>query len=377
MTAFDKAFDGKAFDDNAIENKGFEKKDFEDKSSEDKDFDGKVFSRKAFDRALGAFAGLALGDALGMPTQSMSPREIAEDYGDLDGLTAAGPRQRIAAGMPAGSVTDDTEQAVLLAELLIACDGRLPADEFARRLLSWERDMIAKDSLDLLGPSTKAALQRLQDGEDPATTGQGGSTNGAAMRVTPVGIAVPFEPRVPFLDAVQDSARITHNSSLGLAAAAAVGAAVSAGIEGADAAEAVAIGADYADLAECRAHWAAGGRIGPRVRWAAKLLREADPADHHRLLVDLVGTSVAAQESVVAALALVAASTDPWATLRTAARAGGDTDTVAAMAGAVLGAVHGVSVWPADALAAVQARNGLDLASLSTGLLALRERHRI
>ncbi|SDK64725.1 ADP-ribosylglycohydrolase [Glycomyces sambucus] len=339
--------------------------------------DSTAHDRAVHDRALGAFAGLALGDALGMPTQSMSPREIAEDYGDLDGLAAAGPRQRIAAGMPAGSVTDDTEQAVLLAELLIEHDGHLPADEFARRLLTWERDMIAKDSLDLLGPSTKAALQRLQDGEDPATTGQGGSTNGAAMRVTPVGIAVPFAPRTPFLDAVQDSARITHNSSLGLAAAAAVGAAVSAAIDGATAAEAVAIGADYADLAERRAHWAAGGRIGPRVRWAAALLRDTDPADHARLLIDLVGTSVAAQESVVAALALAAASTDPWTTLRTAARAGGDTDTVAAMAGAVLGAVHGAAAWPADALAVVQDRNRLDLASLCTGLLAVRERRRI
>lgn len=328
------------------------------------------------DRALGAFAGLAIGDALGMPTQSMSRREIAEDYGDIRGFLPAGPRQRIAAGMPAGSVTDDTEQAVLLAELLIEHEGRLPADEFARRLIAWERDMIAKDSLDLLGPSTKAALQRLQDGEDPTLTGQGGSTNGAAMRIAPVAIAVPVEPRTPFLDAVQDSARITHNSSVGLAAAAAVGAAVSAGIDGADAEEAVATAAAYADLAERRAHWIAGGRIGPRIRWATALLRDSDPGDHARLLIDLVGTSVAAQESVVAALALAAVATEPWQTLRVAAGLGGDTDTIAAMAGAVLGAVHGTAAWPGGALADVERRSGLDLAPLCTGLLALRARHR-
>ncbi|MCD0445067.1 ADP-ribosylglycohydrolase family protein [Glycomyces sp. A-F 0318] len=324
------------------------------------------------DKALGAFAGLALGDALGMPTQSMSRQEIAEDYGDIGGFLPAGPRQRIAAGMPAGRVTDDTEQAVLLAELLIEHDGALPADEFAHRLLAWERAMIAKDSLDLLGPSTKAALQRLQDGEDPEVTGRGGSTNGAAMRIAPVAISAPVHPRVPFLDAVQDSARITHNSSIGLAAAAAVGAAVSAGIDGAGAEEAVTAAAEYADLAERRAHWVAGGRIGPRVRWARTLLRESDPADHSRLVTDLVGTSVAAQESVVAALALAAVSTDPWATVRTAAGLGGDTDTVAAMAGAVLGAVHGTAAWPAGAVAEVQERNGLDLEPLCAGLLAIR-----
>ncbi|SDD00259.1 ADP-ribosylglycohydrolase family protein [Glycomyces harbinensis] len=335
-----------------------------------------IEDRTSADKALGAFAGLALGDALGMPTQSMSRQEIAEDYGPIGGFVPAGPRQKIAAGMPAGSVTDDTEQAVLLAELLIEHDGALPADEFARRLLAWERDMIAKDSLDLLGPSTKAALQRLQDGEDPGVTGRGGSTNGAAMRIAPVAIAVPVNPRVPFLDAVQDSARITHNSSIGLAAAAAVGAAVSAGIDGAGIADAIATAADYADLAERRAHWVAGGRIGPRVRWAAALLQGSDPADHARIATDLIGTSVAAQESVVAALALAAVSTDPWQTLRTAAGLGGDTDTVAAMAGAVLGAVHGTAAWPARAITEVQQRNGLALADLCTGLLAIRARHR-
>ena len=38
------------------------------------------------DRAIGALAGLALGDALGMPTQSMSRRRIAERYGPITGL---------------------------------------------------------------------------------------------------------------------------------------------------------------------------------------------------------------------------------------------------------------------------------------------------
>lgn len=55
------------------------------------------------DRAHGALLGLALGDALGMPTQSMSPGEIADDYGAITGLLDAGPRQRIAHGMPAAA----------------------------------------------------------------------------------------------------------------------------------------------------------------------------------------------------------------------------------------------------------------------------------
>ena len=46
--------------------------------------------------------------------------------------------------------------------------------------------MKAKGSLDLLGPSTKAALQKLTEGVSLEETGRFGTTNGGAMRATPV-----------------------------------------------------------------------------------------------------------------------------------------------------------------------------------------------
>ncbi|WP_241986791.1 ADP-ribosylglycohydrolase family protein, partial [Cryobacterium fucosi] len=192
------------------------------------------------DRALGAFYGLALGDALGMPTQSMSRSDILADYGPLAGFRDAGPRQRIAAGMPAGTVTDDTEQAVLLARLLVESHGHVDPRTFAARLLVWEHGMKARGSLDLLGPSTKAAVQRLTDGESPLTSGRFGSTNGAAMRITPVGIAIALAPLGAFVDAVAEASLVTHNTTLGIGSAAAVGAAVSAGVGGATRENAVA-----------------------------------------------------------------------------------------------------------------------------------------
>jgi ADP-ribosylglycohydrolase len=55
-----------------------------------------------------------------------------------------------------------------------------------------------------------------------------------------------------------------------------------------------------------------------------------------------------------------------------AASAGGDTDTIAAMAGAVAGACHGAAAIPAEARATVAAVNGLRLDEIAAGLLALR-----
>ena len=72
------------------------------------------------ERAMGAMAGLALGDALGMPTQSMSDKQIRRYYdGPITKLMNAVPQQPIAPNMKAGAVTDDTEQAFVLARRLI------------------------------------------------------------------------------------------------------------------------------------------------------------------------------------------------------------------------------------------------------------------
>lgn len=325
------------------------------------------------DQALAAFRGLAIGDALGMPTQSMSLAQIRRDHGEIAGFVDAGPHQRIARGMVAGSVTDDTEQAILVARLLIDGAGTLDPTRFAEALISWERTMEAKGSLDLLGPSTKTAVQRILDGLPVAEAGSTGTTNGAAMRITPVGIATPADDLDVLVRAVRDSCRVTHDTGLGIAGAAAVAGAVSAGIDGASRGEVLRIAIAAARVGEVQGHWVAGASIAARTEWALDYL-PGIPADRRIDAVStLIGTSVASQESVVAALALVALDLDPWDTLCIAASLGGDTDTIAAMAGAVLGAVHGRDAWPDDAVTTVERVNDLRLEELTADLLRLRQ----
>ncbi|PYY37836.1 ADP-ribosylglycohydrolase family protein [Curtobacterium sp. MCJR17_055] len=330
----------------------------------------------AAEHALAAFRGLAIGDALGMPTQSLSLEQIRSDHGVISGFVDAGPNQRIAHGMPAGSITDDTEQAVLVAELLVQGQGRLDPVDFARALIDWERTMAAKGSLDLLGPSTKTAVQRILDGVPASEAGSTGTTNGAAMRITPVGIATPLgtgsDGLAGLVDAVQDACRVTHDTGLGIAGASAVAAAVSAGIDGATRAEALDVAVAAARIGETRGHWVAGGSIADRTEWARGHLATVPDAERIDVVSGLIGTSVASQESVVAALALVALDLDPWRTVCTAASIGGDTDTIAAMAGAVLGAVHGAVAWSADAVHQVETVNDLHLEELTERLLDLR-----
>jgi len=324
-------------------------------------------------RARATLYGLAIGDALGMPTQLLSRREIAARWGEqLHGFEPAPPGHPIAAGLPAGSVTDDTEQAVLLGRLLVQGHGTINPRELAQALVSLERDMAARGSLDLLGPSTKRAVAAVLAGVPPEEAGASGDTNGAAMRIAPVGIAVP--PDLPTLvDHVVAASYVTHNTGLALAGAAAVAAAVSAGLAGAGIAEATALAVQAARIGAERGHWVAGADVAARIEWAVGLVAGRDRAEAAELIYTLVGTSLATQESVPAAFAVLAAvPDDPWPACLLAASLGGDCDTIAAMAGAVAGACHGLDAFPAHAIAVIDA-HGLGLAALADDLLAIRQ----
>ena len=326
-------------------------------------------------RALGALYGLAIGDALGMPTQMLSREQIVERYGRvLNGFHPAPADHPLAAGMPAGSVTDDTEQALLLARLLVDGAGKIDAAELARRLAAWEDDMRARGSLDLLGPSTKLAIERVLAGAPLAEVGRQGITNGAAMRIAPVGIAVPSTDLEVLVDRVVEASELTHNTGVALAGAAAVAAAVSAGIDGATVSEAVEYAVAAARLAVRRGFWVAAADVAERILWSTELVRGI-PADQACDRVNLlVGTSLATQESVPAAFALLCTLPDePWKATLLAASVGGDCDTIAAITGAIAGACHGVDAFPADARATVARVNRLDLDSVADQLLALRD----
>ena len=348
-------------------------------------------------RAAGALYGLAIGDALGMPTQSLPRALIVDRYGELiDGFHPAPDDQPLAAGMPAGSITDDTEQAVLLAHLVVSSGGTVDGRELAEKLLAWEESMRARGSLDLLGPSTKRAIDELLSGTDINQTGRFGTTNGAAMRITPVGIATPSDQSALLLDRVIAASAATHNTGLALAAAAAVAAAVSAGIDGATIKETVPAAIQAATQAATRGHWVAGADVATRIEWATSLINtlsqpgaastqpgavpaqpgtgSAQPGTVSALVYELVGTSLASQESVPAAFAVLTAfPDDPWLACRVAASVGGDTDTIAAIAGAIAGACLGDEAFPAEARITVAGVNDLELDDLADQLLKVRD----
>ncbi|MFS0704110.1 ADP-ribosylglycohydrolase family protein [Cellulomonas sp. 179-A 9B4 NHS] len=325
------------------------------------------------ERALGCLAGVALGDALGMPVEEWTRERVAAEHGTVDRLLPGTGR-----GMPAGRVTDDTEQTLMLVDVLLETGGRPRADVVVRHLLAWV-DAAGPRADAVIGPSTAHALALLRAGADPRTTGRTGRTNGAAMRVAPVGVAVPVDDPVALVDAVEETCVMSHHTAEALAAAALVAAVVSSALDAppgggaVDPLPHVARGLDVAELAARRGVPAAGTSLTEAVRAALRVASTADDGDFLCRLAADVGTSVAAVESVPAAVAcVVRAGGDPWRAAVLGASAGGDTDTVASMAAGMAGALVGVRAVPAEPLARVQQVNGLDLDAAATALVGLR-----
>lgn len=323
---------------------------------------------------MGALAGVAIGDAMGMPTQTLPREEIARLYGRIDGFRDAAESQPVSAGLRAGTITDDTEQSILLARHLIARDGRMDQRIWADELLAWERDTHARGVNDLLGPSTKRAIEALQRGVPASETGRHGTTNGAAMRIVPVAIATRATPLSKLVDTVEESCRLTHNTSEAIGAASAVAAAVSLAIEGAGL-DVVFGGAIAAAAAgERRGTSPSKGSISRQIAEALAAANGLSGRAGAVAIAERFGTGVSALESVPVAFAILRLTdADPWRSALFSAVIGDDTDTIGAIACGMAGACKGIDAIPGDAWKLVREVNGLDLEPLVSGLLRIRK----
>jgi ADP-ribosylglycohydrolase len=333
-------------------------------------------------RLAGCLAGLALGDALGTVTQP-TPEATRARYGLITAFLAPHPDDAFGhAGLRAGQITDDTHAALALVEAVIR-ERAFSLEIAASALMCW-LDSIDGANSPYIGPSTKAAYAALRRGAPITESGLGGATNGAAMRVAPLGfLSDDVEAVVRY--AVW-SAMPTHHSPLGFASAAAVACAVAAtrrDVPLTEIVEAACLGAQAgARLYAGPLPFAPQPDLARRIRWVTSLVRDCPPVprDPHawseaawrslRELYDLSGAGMAAHESVPTAFALVKmANGDPLIAALLAANLGGDGDTIGAMAGAVCGAFSGVDSIPSEMLATLETANQLNFVQLAADYL--------
>lgn len=324
-------------------------------------------------KILGGLYGQALGDALGMPAY-FHPQDTWSKLGWIEQFLPGPPDHHVHAGLPAGRITDDSEQAFSIVQAYIKHGG--PSVEAAVEAIVTWYDRVGGDDSPYVGPSTRRGVQALKRGEDPYKTGLWGDTNGAAMRIAPVGLMFPGDVNAA-IDAAVLTSVPTHYTHVGTAGAAAVAAAVSVAMLPDSTLDAViAAGILGAELGAVRGPRWLGPSVARRIDAAVAIARGPGD-DHHRLLrlYDEVGTSLAIAETVGSAFGvLVMAKGDPLQTAIYAANLSGDADTVGAIATAMAGAYTGDEAIPTELKEALQADEvfaSYDVPALAQGILGL------
>jgi ADP-ribosylglycohydrolase/fructose-1,6-bisphosphatase/inositol monophosphatase family enzyme len=265
--------------------------------------------------AQGALLGLLVGDALGSQVEFLDPATIwARHPGGLCDLLPGGT-WALCAGQP----TDDGELALALGRALVA-GGGFDRDPVAKAYIDW----LASAPFDV-GGTTASGIHALSGRGRPKAASQ---ANGALMRVAPIGIAAAGDPAKAAGWARLDAA-MTHPHPVCLAASAAFAAAISAGVAGANSA---------AMWAEAFAH-AGEDAGGAEIRQSLLEAREGLPPDFTRnqgWVLTAFGNAfhrLWREEGFAEALTGTV-------------MAGGDTDTNAAICGALLGAAYGREAIP-------------------------------
>lgn len=138
------------------------------------------------DKILGVLYGMAIGDAMGMPPELWSRKRVVEKYKKIEDFLEGDPENEISYQYKRGNFTDDTSQAMTILDSLIETDFIPDAANIAEHILKWARKANAFDN-NILGPTSKATLELFEQGKDASEYSNQALSNGAAMRIPPVG----------------------------------------------------------------------------------------------------------------------------------------------------------------------------------------------
>ena len=325
-------------------------------------------------RILGAFYGQALGDAMGMPSELWPRSRVKQHFGWIDGFLPGPAENNAACYFGRAAFTDDTSMALALADAIVTHDGDINAETIGANILHWAEEFDAFNK-NVLGPTSKIALNALKMGTPVTQLENNGMTNGAAMRVSPLGCLLPAKDLDAFVDAVALASSPTHKSDVAIAGATVIAWAVSRAIDGAswtsirDELPAIARAAQEKRVTTFSASMAA------RVELALSVVAQGRGVESTmQQIYDLVGTGTATIESVPAAIAMVElANTDPNRCAILCANLGGDTDTIGAMAVAICGSLHGIDGIDSQLKAELDAANALDFTRYSNAFIRFRQ----
>ena len=282
----------------------------------------------ALDKALGALTGLAIGDSFGDASRK---QENQFNYGVTTDFNKG-----------ASWSTDDTEFALLTAQILINCDGNLTIDDVVN---GWAEHVVKQDDFPRGGASEIEGARNIEKGIMPPLSGKYNSYNysdGSAMRIAPIGIVCAGDPKRAS-ELAEIDACLSHYRE-GIWGAQAVAAAVSIAM----------VNGTIDEIID------AAFSVVPKDSWlyysmnrAMEIVEEANGSflDAWMPLHDDLRTSykAAVPEAVASAFGVLKLVNKDFRTgVVAAGNFGRDADTIGAIVGSILGAKFGASNMPSE-----------------------------
>lgn len=313
----------------------------------------------------GTLYGAAYGDSLGAMTEFCSREKIQKafpkgcrDYADSISM--------ITAGITPGNVTDDFGSSCYFMKAILQHGGEMDRDISIEAVLEWSKDDIVFGKY--AGQNTKSAMERLKQGVVIDEMSQKrhfarANTNGGAMKASPMGLLAVgnFEKAIAYTEAL---CWPTHYNSAAVSAACAISCAVMETQK-----EDVTFDSIFenavrgARISRLQLEEEGFGSFGPyvdvKIEEAIEKARSVSgPEELIELLNSSIGTGIWVQESIPAVFAIIAGCKGSFEdSIYCAVNAGGDTDTISSMTGAILGGLHGVDCIPKKAVTRIQEVN--------------------
>ena len=284
------------------------------------------------------FAGIAVGDAVGKQTETLSHDQVSRWY--PQGVRGfEGPPGAIIPRYSGnskrewriGETTDDTERTVAVANAIIA--------DRAVSHVTIGREMLA--CVKCVHPGVRSLWEFHRAG-DPARITNEHDGCGAAVRVAPVGMLYSSRSLDALVNGAREASISTHGGSLAIAAAAATAAAISAAIDGCSPDQVLAL----AQRAAAQAERMWPGSRPARFADAIRVVHD-DLSQLRQLRAAEIATRCFPDRPLtIVPLALALATLIPSAedAILLAANVGGDSDSVASIAGGILGAMYPATV---------------------------------
>jgi ADP-ribosylglycohydrolase len=318
-------------------------------------------------KVYGAFYGVAIGDALGAPTELRNTKQIKDTFGGFVKDFVKSPNDTFASGYPIATVTDDFSMTYYVAKEIIKNKGKFDYEIAKQSIIAWGSDDYYFDKF--AGPTTRAAIEKMRNNLptdiDPfgLINFNAQATNGGAMKVVPVAVLADTDLE-KCAEYTFDLCRPTHFNSNAISAATAISCATCIAQKdnvNLDEIFQVAIwGAKQGKLNGEQANKISVGiDISMAIERAITLGKKAkDYVELMENISNIIGTSFQVSESIPACFAIIAGTGGNFMdAMYVATNVGGDTDTMAAMIGGILGGYVGINNIPTDFIEKVKAAN--------------------